>query len=129
MKLSQVSNILTLLDRKLVEMCDKYGYNVIAVSCFDPKAEDSKYWSTRTVQFVVCKPDELSEHKGQIGGWPAIWHIIDVLGGGAGCGNHHQKQLVNNHKFSRVSYRKIDGEWHVFNIKGITNVLSDTFNI
>jgi len=114
-KISEASFI-TDVDRALVKKCDEAGYRAIAVACPDIEVSNSAYWFSRG-KSITAEPDKNSKKKGRDGSWPAIWRIVDIFGGSAGCGNTHQKQLNNDHPYSECSYRKIDGEWYVFNVE------------
>ena len=128
-KISETS-FLTDVDRNLVKKCDEAGYKAIAVSCHDPEVSVSDNWHNHhKVKFVAGEPDTKSKLKGRNGSWPAIWKIVDILGGSAGAGNTHQKQLNNNHPYTECSYRKIDGEWYVFNVEKPLAKLSAPYGI
>lgn len=128
-KISEASFI-TEKDRELVTLCDKAGYKAIAVSCHDPEVTISDNWHNKhKVKFVAGEPDPESKLKGRNDSWPAIWKIVDILGGGAGCGNSHQKQLKQDHPYSECSYRKIDGEWYVFNAKVPMEKISSRYKL
>jgi len=111
------ASFLTDIDRNLVKECDKAGYLAIAVACTDVEVSNSSYWFSRGVKSVTAEPDKKSKKRGRDGSWPAIWRIVDMFGGSAGAGNTHQKQLNINHPYTECSYRKIDGEWYVFNVE------------
>jgi hypothetical protein len=126
-KISEASFI-TDIDRDLVKMCDEAGYLAIAINCQDDAVSNSAYWFSRA-KSITAEPDKTTKRKGRDGSWPAIWRIVDILGGSAGCGNTHQKQLKNDHPYSECSYRKIDGEWYVFNAKVPLEKISTRFNL
>lgn len=127
------TNLLKPIDREVIKLADEYGYKGISVCCYDETIKESIYWSTRgSVKFMVGEPDENSKLKGRdstSSGWPAVWRIVEKLGGNAGCGNSHQRQLDNDHPYSEVSYRKIDGEWYVFNFEKIIKETSIKYGI
>jgi hypothetical protein len=128
-KISEAS-FLTDIDINLVKKCDEAGYKAIAVSCYDPEVSISDNWHNRhKVKFIAGEPDTKSKLKGRNDAWPAIWKIVDILGGSAGCGNSHQKQLKNDHLYSECSYRKINGEWYVFNVEKSLAKLSTPYGI
>ena len=127
------TNLLKPIDKEVVKLADQYGYKGISICCYDETIKESIYWSTRGVNFMAGEPDETTKYKGTDSkngdGWPAVWRIAEKLGGGAGCGNSHQKQLEHKHPYTEVSYRKIDGEWYVFNIEKIIKETSDKYGI
>jgi hypothetical protein len=125
------TNLLKPIDKELVKIADEFGYKGISVCVLDPKIEQSIYWSTTNVKFLVGEPDERTKNKGRDSdGWPGVWRITEKLGGGAGCGNHQQRQLTHDHKFSEVSYLKIKGVWYISNgIENITKSINEKFNL
>ena len=128
-KVSETS-LLKSIDKKVLELADKYGYKGISVCCYDETIKESIYWSTQGVKFMVGEPDNSTKSKGtDSDGWPGVWRIVEKLGGSAGCGNSHQKHLKHDHPYSEVSYRKIDGEWHVFNFEQIIKDTSTKYGI
>lgn len=128
-KISECS-FLTDLDKKLIEACDKAGYKAIAISCHDPEVTISERWHNHhKVEFIAGEPDKKHALKGRIDGWPAIWRIVEKMGGSAGAGNSHQKQLKHDHSYTKCSYRKIEGEWWCFNYKGAISEMSKPYGI
>ena len=123
------ASFLTDIDRDLVKRCDAAGYLAVAIACHDEAVSNSLSWFNRNTKSATAEPDKTTQKKGREGSWPAIWRIIDILGGSSGCGNTHQKQLNNNHPYTECSYRKIDGEWYVFNVEKPLEKLSTPYGI
>jgi hypothetical protein len=123
------------IDKEMIQLADQFGYKAIAVCCYDEAVKETEYWANKRsgVKFIAGEPDKTTKYKGTDStdgkGWPAVWRIVDKLGGSAGCGNSHQKQLNLDHPYSEVSYRKIDGEWYVFNTEKIINQMSKKYDI
>jgi hypothetical protein len=123
-------SFLTDLDKTLVKECDRAGYKAITVCCYDPEVTISDRWHNHHKgSFIAGEPDEKSKKKGREDGWPAIWRIVEKLGGSAGCGNSHQKQLRSEHPYTKCSYRKIDGEWWCFNYKDAIAEMTKPYGI
>lgn len=123
------ASFLTDIDRNLVKKCDEAGYLAVAIACSDDAVSNSNYWFTKGTKSMTAEPDKKSKKKGRDGSWPAIWKIVDIFGGSAGCGNTHQKQLKSDHPYTECSYRKIDGEWYVFNVEKPLEKISAPYGI
>ena len=127
------TNLLKPIDKELVKLADEYGYKGISICVLDPDVKASVFWSKQSVKYAVGEPDLKTKMKGTDkkggDGWPGIWRIIEKLGGGAGCGNSNQKQLVHGHPYSEVSYQKIKGVWYVKDVKNILRETSEKYGI
>lgn len=123
------TNLLNDLDRKLIDECDKFGYDKIVVCCEFKKIKCSKYWSKRNFEFVVAESKNSNDPKMFIGGFPAIWDIVEKLNISGCCSNGNQAQLKNEHGLSKTAYEKINGEWIVVKPENILDQLSETYNI
>jgi hypothetical protein len=115
------AEFLTELDHKLLDESKRAGYKAIAVSVYDPMVKETEYWgrphdnSRNRVEFLCGEPDPKSKKKGLEDGSPAVWRVTDRLGGSASCGNSQQKQLVGDHKFTRIAYHLREGKWYAQN--------------
>jgi hypothetical protein len=106
-KLTDSSNWVLPLDRKLIELCDKAGYRSIAVSMPHECVKKSLKFPVSISDSVFAEPEDAYDEEGR----PAIWKVVKDLGIDVGCGNMHQKQIKSG-KLTVAAYTKIKNDWH-----------------
>ena len=107
-KITDSTNWVLPLDRKLIDLCDKAGYIGITVCMADDCVKRSTNFVFGPDKSVFTEPGEKYDHSG----FPKIWTIIDTLGVSAGCGNDQQKQLKYGHKLTKACYKKEKNDWY-----------------
>ena len=106
-KITDTTNWVLPLDRKLIDLCDKVGYIAIAVCMEDACVKESMRFGFGVENSVFTEPGKTYKQK-----YPAIWGIIDDMGIAAGAGNTQQKQLLNGHNLTKACYKKEKNEWY-----------------
>lgn len=102
--------------KAILSKCKRAGYKRVAINMSHSGIPDSITWGLNVHGNIFAWPDR------NVGGWPAIWRIVEKLGIGYGCGNSHQHQIKNISGKYAFSYTK-NGAWKdVSQVKGQDNV-------
>lgn len=92
------------LDRKLIDLCDKAGYEAITVSVEDECVPRSTTFTFGPTNSIFAAPDKINSS--------LLFDICKTLGVSAGCSNGNQHQLNSDCGLTKSAYKKEKNEWY-----------------